>query len=348
MGNDPHVSAALDAVDEDYYTLRPDGNLVTQSTAAGAIAEALDLLDVRPGMRVLEVGTGSGFSGALLAELAGPDGSVVSVDVVAELGERAHRLHRSRGRTDITTVTGDGALGAPGHGAFDRIVAWTTPALVPQAWVDQAAPQAVVLTPVETTPRVRTGATLRARVGTAGSGPDLEGEAFFPGGYVEMHSRVLEQWSVPPRGVDARLTDEGGDTRWLSAGWAADREGEETAHRLLSRSAQGPGTGSPLLEEDEPAGALKAYLCAMWPDEVGVVGLGGFDWGLGRVRTDGLAVLAAPDWRSVVHSGAQSALTELLGWVESWRGAGRPGHESLKPVLERADRGWRVRAELAR
>lgn len=341
MGENTNVTAALAAVDEDYYTLRPDGKLVTQSTAAFAIAETLERLDVRSGMRVLEIGTGSGFSSALLSEIVGPEGRVVSVDVVAELGGRARALHTSQGRTNVDLITGDGMLGAPGYGEFDRIVAWTTPELVPEAWVGQSVLEAVVVTPVETTPRVRTGMILRARVGP---GHELGGEEFFPGGYVEMHDEVLEQWSVPPRGVDGRSVTEDGDTWWLSAGWAG--EDEEAARRLLNRLARGSAMARvPLLAEDEPAEELKAYLCATRPEEIGVVGLGGFSWGLGHVETDGVAVLASPDWRSVVHSGENGVLGKFKGWVESWRQAGRPGYRELRPVLARTDGGWRVRAE---
>ena len=79
----------LAAVDEDFYTLRPDGSLVTQSTAAFAIAETLERLDVRPGTRVLEIGTGSGFSGALLSELVGPTSLLRCVSECGPLREQA-------------------------------------------------------------------------------------------------------------------------------------------------------------------------------------------------------------------------------------------------------------------
>lgn len=169
MSYSPAVRTALEAVDEDYYTLRPDGNLVTQSTACWLIAATLDTLDVRPGMRVLEIGTGSGFSGALLSELVGPVGTVVSVDVVPGLIERARELHARQGRANIQLLTDDGGKGAPGHGTFDRIVAWTTPDLLPQAWADQAEPGAVIITPVRITGRARTNAILTASVPRTGA-----------------------------------------------------------------------------------------------------------------------------------------------------------------------------------
>lgn len=342
MGDKPNVAEALAAVDEDYYTLRPDGNLVTQSTAASAIAEMLEQLDVRPGMRVLEIGTGSGFSSALLSELVGPTGSVVSVDVVAELSTRARELHGSQGRTNIEPVHGDGALGAPGHGDFDRIVAWTTPRLLPEAWVGQAVPGAVIVTPVELAPSVRSAAILRARV-DAVSGP--EGEGLFAGRYVEMHGEELEQWLVPPRGVDALVRSDDGRELWISAPWAA--EDGEAARRMLKALADGATARTRVLELGESAVDLTAYLYARHPEDISVMGLGGFDWGVGRADADGAALFTAAGTGDVVHGGGQGPLERLRAWAAEWRGAGRPGYADLRPVLTRIGGGWRVRAELA-
>lgn len=342
MGDKTNVTAALAAVDEDYYTLRPNGNLVTQSTAASAIAELLERLDVRAGMRVLEVGTGSGFSSALLSELVGPAGSVVSVDVVTELTTRALELHESQGRTNVALITGDGALGAPGKGDFDRVVAWTTPSLLPRAWVKQAAPNAVIVTPVELAPSVRSAAILRARVD-----PELgpEGVELFAGRYVEMHDVELEQWLVPPRGVDALVRSDDGLDLWISAPWAG-RDGE-AARGLLTMLANEGTTRAGVLEAGESAVDLTAYLYARRPEEVSVVGLGGPLWGVGYADPEGAAVFTAADTGSALHGGASRALEPLSVWVEDWRQQGRPGYPDLSPVLTREDRGWRVRAELA-
>ncbi|MFW6639911.1 protein-L-isoaspartate O-methyltransferase family protein [Nocardiopsis algeriensis] len=342
MGDHPQVRAALAAVDEEHYTLRPDGSLVRQSTAASAIARMLERLDVRPGMRVLEIGTGSGFSGALLSELAGPEGAVVSVDVVAELNERARDLHKARGRTNITLITGDGALGAPGEEPFDRIVAWTTPQVLPRAWVEQAAPGAVVLTPVELAPSVRTAAVLRAHVNRAGV---PEGEKLFAGRYVEMHGQELKQWLVPPRGVDALVRAEDGRELWISAPWAA--EDGDAACDMLAALADGPTEEVPVLEPEESAADLTAYLYARHAEDIGVVGLGGYAWGVGRADADGVAVFATAVQGSIVHGGGPGPLERLRAWVAAWREAGRPGYADLRPVLTREDAGWRVRAQLS-
>ncbi len=76
----PAVQHALGQISETHYTLEDDGSRLPQTSAPGIIATMLDLLQVEPGRRVLEIGTGSGHSTALLSHLAGDAGSVVSVD----------------------------------------------------------------------------------------------------------------------------------------------------------------------------------------------------------------------------------------------------------------------------
>src|SRR5690606_17587587 len=123
----PRVDAALAAVDEDAYTLKPDGSLVTQTTATPLIATTLDSMDLRPGMRVLEIGTGSGFSGALLGELVGASGTVVSVDVDPGVIARARTRHQPAGRTSVSLLAPGVKQCAPCHSPFAPIVAWSTP-----------------------------------------------------------------------------------------------------------------------------------------------------------------------------------------------------------------------------
>ncbi|MFE1099430.1 protein-L-isoaspartate O-methyltransferase [Nocardiopsis alba] len=160
----PRVTAALSVVDEDAYTLDPDGSPVTQTTSTRLIASTLDSLDVRPGMSVLEIGTGSGFSGVLLSELVGSTGAVVSVDVVPGLVERARDLHTRFGRTNVTLFARDGHEGVPEQGPYDRVVAWTTPETIPHTWVEQSRSGALMIALVELGGLVKTHAVMAAEV----------------------------------------------------------------------------------------------------------------------------------------------------------------------------------------
>ncbi|HZU19189.1 MAG TPA: hypothetical protein VFD01_21630, partial [Candidatus Dormibacteraeota bacterium] len=68
------VAAAVATVDHDAWARHPDGTWIAQTSAPEVIQAMLELLDPCPGQRVLEVGTGSGYSAALLAHLLGPQG----------------------------------------------------------------------------------------------------------------------------------------------------------------------------------------------------------------------------------------------------------------------------------
>jgi protein-L-isoaspartate(D-aspartate) O-methyltransferase len=73
---------------------------------------------VRPGQRVLDVGTGSGYQAAVLDELGG---EVHTIERIDELAERAREKLRAAGYGDVTVHLGDGSLGLPEHGPYDAI-----------------------------------------------------------------------------------------------------------------------------------------------------------------------------------------------------------------------------------
>ena len=89
----------------------------------GTVRAMLELLDVRPGMRVLDIGAGSGWTTALLAELTGPNGSVTGVERVPELVELGAAAVAAAGvpwaRVRAATPH---VLGAPDEAPFDRIL----------------------------------------------------------------------------------------------------------------------------------------------------------------------------------------------------------------------------------
>ena len=122
-------------------------------------------LDVRPGQRVMEIGTGTGWNTALLAERVGAQ-NVVSVELDAALAARARDSLLAAG-VEAVVVVGDGADGWEDGGPYDRVIATCSVRQVPVAWISQSRPGSIVLTPWES-PWCSYG-LLRLRVAADGS-----------------------------------------------------------------------------------------------------------------------------------------------------------------------------------
>lgn len=109
------------------------------------MTEALEPLE---GARVLEVGTGSGYQAAILGHLAGPRGSVVSVERVPDLARRARRALADAGIENVEVIEGDGSVGLPGRAPFDRILVAAAAPRIPAPLVGQLAAGGRLLVPV--------------------------------------------------------------------------------------------------------------------------------------------------------------------------------------------------------
>lgn len=98
------------------------------------VALMTDLLGVGPGDKVLEVGTGSGYQAAVLAEIVG---NVYSIEIVEALGREAARALAASGYRNVFTRIGDGYAGWPGEAPFDGIIVTAAAPSVPQPLIDQ-------------------------------------------------------------------------------------------------------------------------------------------------------------------------------------------------------------------
>jgi protein-L-isoaspartate(D-aspartate) O-methyltransferase len=111
------------------------------------VAFMTEALDVQPGHRVLEIGTGSGYQAAVLGLLAK---EVYTIEILPPLAERARGTLSALGYRNIQVRTGNGYLGWPEHAPYDRIMVTAAPDEVPTALVDQLKSGGLMAIPVGT------------------------------------------------------------------------------------------------------------------------------------------------------------------------------------------------------
>ncbi|MFC8796972.1 protein-L-isoaspartate O-methyltransferase [Promicromonospora sp. NPDC057138] len=143
VGSDAVADAAR-AIPHEIY-LGPEGDAVEPVVPRSTTLQDLRALDLRPNMRVLQVGTGSGYSTALMAHIVGPGGYVLTIDADEDRSLRARELFVAHGHRAIS-ATGSGMAGHPGRAPYDRIAVAGTPAAIPGAWIDQLARGGVLVT----------------------------------------------------------------------------------------------------------------------------------------------------------------------------------------------------------
>jgi protein-L-isoaspartate(D-aspartate) O-methyltransferase len=109
------------------------------------IAAMVQAAEIKPGDRVLEIGAGSGYQTAVLAELAS---HVFAVERYASLTDTAQKTLERLGYRNAKIVTGDGSLGLPEAAPFDAIIVSAAAPSIPQALVDQLALGGRLLIPI--------------------------------------------------------------------------------------------------------------------------------------------------------------------------------------------------------
>jgi protein-L-isoaspartate(D-aspartate) O-methyltransferase len=109
------------------------------------VALSTDLVAPQPGQRVLEIGTGSGYQAAMLAEIVS---KVYSIELVPSLGKEAAERLRTLGYANVEVRIGDGYAGWPEQAPFDSIVVTAAAPRVPEALVEQLKPGGRMVIPV--------------------------------------------------------------------------------------------------------------------------------------------------------------------------------------------------------
>lgn len=146
----PDRSLADAYQDEVIFTKSRDGISLSAASAPSIMAEMLELLALKRGDRVLEVGAGTGYNAALMEEIVGPDGHVVTIDIDQGIVDDAiGHLHAARCGARITVRCADGGLGWPETGPYDRIIVTVGAWDMPPAWLRQLADGGRLVVPLD-------------------------------------------------------------------------------------------------------------------------------------------------------------------------------------------------------
>ncbi len=152
----PRVLAALAKVPRERFMRAGDAQLATLNTALPighgqtisqpfVVAIMTELLDLTPGAKVLEIGTGSGYQAAILAELVR---DVYSIEVIPELAAQARKNLEACGYHTVALKVGDGNRGWPEAAPFDAIIITAATPRIPPALLDQLVPGGRMVLPL--------------------------------------------------------------------------------------------------------------------------------------------------------------------------------------------------------
>ncbi len=123
-------------------------------SAPHMVALMTELLNLKEGMKVLEIGTGSGYQAAVIAEIVAPKnsknpGKVISIERIPELAEFAKRNLARAGYLDrVKVIVGDGTLGYPPEAPYDRIIVTAAAPDIPKPLLEQLKPGGRMVIPV--------------------------------------------------------------------------------------------------------------------------------------------------------------------------------------------------------
>jgi protein-L-isoaspartate(D-aspartate) O-methyltransferase len=324
------------------------GIAISSSSATAIMAPMLEALDVRPGMRILEIGTGTGYNAALLARLVGPSGQVMSVELDAEIAASARRVLRADGYP-VRVVTGDGRAGCNRYAPFDRVIVTASACAVPRAWRDQLVEGGLVEFPLRFNDSFGTQlvATFRR------DGAQLRSTEVISGGFMALRDNAASD--APALGsASVNVSSEVGmrsrlEVRVESPSLASltDRQRRGLVECLLQ-----PGRPAGARFEPARAAGLRMFLALSGHARVatvvidGRVGTGVLD----RAGTSAAAVTGRFGGSArAVGWGDDRAASELVSLIQEWERAGRPRLADLRLTLSEdaaeVAGSWRTRQQ---
>lgn len=311
----------------------PSGLPSSSSSQPGMMAIMLEQLELRPGHRVLEIGAGTGYNAAVMREIVGPAGRVVTMEIQPDVARDALKHLTGAGYHDVTVLAADGGFGHPPEAPYDRVIVTASASDIPPHWREQLVEGGVLVVPLRlhtqclSTAFVREGAVLRSR--------GIESCGF-------MHLRGTFGGADPLVAM--------GDGLFLSGPGAASVPVDLLA-QLLAQTPRRVGGLIVPVNSFGLGGGLGVYLALEEPAVVDIFTSRPERWGF-----HAMSGLLDPDEPSlclvrrdaVVVYGGDGAADRLRARAVEWVERGRPGldrlHLVVHPAGEGPDRpgGWRL------
>ena len=277
----------------------------------------LHLLGLQDRQAVLEIGSGSGWLAAIMAQLVGPQGRVTGVELIDELAAQSRGDLDALGLPNVDIIAGDGTRGHAARAPYDAAIVTAATWDVPVALLDQVAEGGRLLIPVELRSGDGCDVTVLRKQGSA-----LLAERSVPG------------WFVPLRG-------EGQDRQALVR--IRLPNGEPVGRHALPLGVLGDGRRAPA------AALFRAFLGRTEPGFVVVASEPDHGWRPGMpVSPFGMKIrnfgIMAPDgstalWRAgeIISYGGLSAARRLARAYARWTELGLPGSADVRLEVHRAD-----------
>lgn len=337
-----HVFTGAASLEEAYgddavITKRDERGVSLSSVSAAWLQAAmLGQLRIQPGDRVLEIGSG-GYNAALIAELAGPDGEVTTVDIDREVTDRARQCLAEAGYDHVEVICQDAEFRVPGGRTFDKILITVGAWDVPPAWTSQLAEGGRLVVPLRTMGTTRSWALER-------QGDVLVSEGQFKCGFVAM------QGAGANRGTSVALLPGDEVGLWLDEGQSVDAAalgGVLSAPRMAVWSGVTIPKGTSYSDQDLWLARLPGFCLITAHQEAMDSGIVDLPWRYGTpALADGptLAYRATPrpvdgdpghvEFGAYGHGPqAERAATLLAEQIRAWDQAGRPDpHLSVFPA----------------
>jgi protein-L-isoaspartate(D-aspartate) O-methyltransferase len=304
------------------------GHPLSSSSQPAIMALMLEQLDLDEGMRVLEVGAGTGYNAALLSLLVGRRGRVVTVDVDAVLAAAARRTLRESGYR-VRVAHADGRVGFPATAPYDRIIVTASSDGVPHAWFEQLTRDGLLEVPL------RLDATGAQAIPVLRKTPlGFRSLSVVGGGFMPLRAPSDERWDPPrePCLVVSDLRRDGPRPLVHLSGTALDALSAAAKRRLVATALGEPRRRRLGLRADHCA--LGLYLSLTLPQGRRVTSIPTFR--VGAVGRDGrsLALIEArprrPEVDLIMSYGGDEAETFLRERVREWADRGRPTASDLR------------------